>query len=82
MDKYPVLLNTYRMIDLPPQIYTLNGWMDLLQRYGPLAVIVDATAPKRSAQSPDDPFKACIGRPVFPTPILRWSISPMEIAVT
>ncbi|MCS6758938.1 MAG: hypothetical protein MO852_07860 [Candidatus Devosia euplotis] len=45
VDKYPVLLNTYRMIDLPPQIYTLNGWMDLLQRYGPLAVIVDATAP-------------------------------------
>ena len=45
IDKYGLLISTYRLFGLPPQTYTLDGWVDFLQRFGPLCVIVDADAP-------------------------------------
>jgi hypothetical protein len=44
-DKYTLLVQTYQLASLPPQTYTLDAWMRYLQRFGPLAVIVDATGP-------------------------------------
>jgi hypothetical protein len=44
-DKDGLLLTTYNLASLPPQTYTLEGWLDLLQRFGPLAMTVDATKP-------------------------------------
>jgi hypothetical protein len=44
-DKFTFLIKTYKLAALPPQTYTLEGWRALLEKHGPLAIVVDATKP-------------------------------------
>lgn len=41
LDKFTLLVSTYKLTALPLQTYTLNQWKGYLEKYGPLAILAD-----------------------------------------
>lgn len=41
LDKFSLLVSTYKLKALPLQTYTLNQWKGFLEKHGPLAILAD-----------------------------------------